>query len=139
MTLLAHSSEKWGERGPSKLPMGSSQIRFGPRWWCYVGRAKGDMVAEFDGNEGTPYQMRLSEPDGKPSFEVRGDVIDLGAKRRERGQRRDQIVRFVAEHRSEVTTQRELADMIEAEFGGKASTHKVNLSRGAYGGSDVAS
>jgi hypothetical protein len=68
--IIAHTSEKAGEYGYSRVPMGSSLIRFGPRWWGYVYRSRGQAVIEFDGNEGSPHKMMLTEPDGSPVFDV---------------------------------------------------------------------
>jgi AAA domain len=86
--IVAHTSDKTSEHGPSRIPMGSSLIRFGPRWWCYAHRARGRLLLDFDGNDGRPWELAVTAPDGSPHFDVLGEVTaDELAERSERRRR----------------------------------------------------
>ena len=137
--IVAHTSEKSGEHGPSTKPMGSSYIRFGPRWSCYAHRSRGSLVLDFDGNEADPWQLQVSKPNGRPeAFEVLAHIgaDELAERRSGRAQRQDdkrrRICQYVGEHRGSMTDAA-LAALIAEQFGGKISSHKTLLSRGAYG------
>jgi hypothetical protein len=88
--ILAHTSDKWTEHGPSRIPMGSSLIRFGPRWWCNAYRSGGRLHLEFGGNEGTPHNINVTEPNGKPAFDVieTSGADEVSARRGRRSQER---------------------------------------------------
>lgn len=136
--LLAHTSEKSGEYGPSRLPMGSSFIRFGPRWWIYVHRQRGVLLLDMEGNDGQPWQMTLTEPDGTPYFKKLGQVqADELAKRRR--ERTDRTKTKANSYQAFVLTEcqhlngLETAKAIFAKFGGKVATHQTQLSRRGYG------
>jgi len=140
--IVAHTSEKAGEHGPSRVPMGSSFIRFGPRWWCYAHRARGKLLLDFDGNDGRPWGLAVSEPDGTPSFDLLGETTaDELAERRERKSReratmtrehRERIAQFVLAE-CQGASRNATGERVAERFGGAAGTHKNQLSRGAYG------
>lgn len=140
--VLAHTSDKWTEHGPSRIPMGSSLIRFGPRWWCNAYRSGGRLHLEFDGNEGTPHNINVTEPDGKPAFDVieTSGADEVSARRERRSQERREATErerremgdYVLAECPELN-QTQAAERLSEQYGRKASTHEVNLSRGAYG------
>jgi hypothetical protein len=143
--VLAHVSDKPGPEGrPSRLPTGSSLIRFGPRWWALAWRGRGKVRLEFDGNGGGAWWLDLSEPDGTPRFAVFGSTSteELKEGRVKRAQQRDAKT---LDGRSDVGSwvvancqgmnREEAAAKIAAQFPGiTASTAKGALSRGEYGG-----
>jgi hypothetical protein len=140
--IVAHTSEKSGEHGPSTKPMGPSYIHFGPRWSCYAHRSRGALVLDFDGNDGRPWRMNVSEPNGTPEFEVIGETgaDELAERRNGRSRARDakrrQICDYVAGRRGSMTDAA-LAALLVDSFGGTLSTHRSNLSKGAYGSARV--
>jgi len=135
--VVAHTSEKSGEHGYSRVPMGSSLIRFGPRWWCYLHRSGGYLHLDFDGNEGMPHRVIVTEPDGRPRFDVVGVTTgdELASQRRARSKatldKNAEIGRFVA-RLGDGMTGKAKAERIAAEFGGSPATHQSQLSRGVY-------
>jgi AAA domain len=135
--MVAHVSEKRTEHGPSRIPMGSSYIRFGPRWWCLAYRSGGYLHLEFDGNRGTPHNIIVTEPDGTPCF----DVIETGEPRRrqrnlETKAKLDAKQDYVIAKCQGVNGQ-QTAEKLAAKFGGSASTHAARLSDGGYGVKNV--
>ena len=134
--VVAHTSDKWSDRGPSRIPMGSSLIRFGPRWWCNAYRSGGYLQLEYDGNEGTPHRITVNEPNGVPSF----DVVRTADSTEMRGQRRNvETMAKRAEFREYVLAEcqslngQQTAERLAERLGGSVSTHKTLLSRGGYG------
>jgi AAA domain len=90
--VLAHTSDKRGENGRvSDVPLGSSFIRFGPRWFAYAHRARGNLIVSFDGNGGRPWELTLTEPTGTPRFEVvsASTADELASRRAQRARERD--------------------------------------------------
>jgi energy-coupling factor transporter ATP-binding protein EcfA2 len=134
--VVAHTSDKWTDRGPSRIPMGSSLIRFGPRWWCNAYRSGGYLQLEYDGNEGTPHRITVNEPNGIPSFEVvrTADTDELRGQRRsvETLAKRAGIREFVLAECQHLNG-KETAKQIAEKFGGSESSHQTLLSRGGYG------
>lgn len=134
--LVPHTSDKWSEAGGySKIPIGSSLIRFGPRWWAFMYRARGNAVIAFDGNEGTPHTITLTEPDGTPVFDVISVEDELAARRKRQEETRrkaDEIRGYVLSECQGLNGQQTAAELA-ARFGGAASTHAGQLSRGGYG------
>jgi energy-coupling factor transporter ATP-binding protein EcfA2 len=135
--LIAHSSDKSGEHGYSRIPMGSSMIRFGPRWWIYAYRSRGSLHLQCDGNEGTPHNIVVSEPDGTPHFEVlrtedseeiRGRARDRAAETK--AKRADYRAFVLKECQGFSGT--DTADALAAKFGGSRNTHAARLSDGGY-------
>jgi hypothetical protein len=142
--VIAHVSEKRTDQGPSRLPYGSSFIRFGPRWWGLAWVSGDRLRVEFDGNDGAPWIMDLTGPDGVPRF----DVLDVttadqlrerkaGNQRKRRqatDDRRSQIGTWVLQNCQGLTV-REAAGKVAAEFPSEsAGAARNNLARGAYGG-----
>jgi hypothetical protein len=140
--VIAHSSEKSGEHGKSKLPMGSSVIRARARWTCFIESHYGNTRLTFSGNYGAPHQMTISPPNGAASFSVISAIgpekfaAEKRAKSRARGAateaKRQAIGDFVMES-CQGCTNAAAAERIAAEFDGTVGTHKSLLSRGAYG------
>lgn len=136
--ILAHSSDKASTGSYSRIPLGSSLIRFGPRWWVCANRRGGKLHLDCDGNEGTPHGIILSEPDGTPSFDVlkRVTADELRGRARDRSaetaQKRDRTREFVLSECQSLSG-KDTAVRIAERFGGAASTHEAQLSRGAYG------
>jgi hypothetical protein len=142
--VIAHVSEKWDSNGkPSRLPMGSSSIRFGPRWWGFAWKSDGRVRVEFDGNRGRPWSMDVSEPDGTPAFRVLSVMTpdELAHKREERRQRttrgrvtlarRDEIRALVLAEQPR--SERAAARLIADRFGMSENTARDRLRDGAYG------
>ncbi len=131
LLLVAHTSDKWSDHGPSRIPMGSSLIRFGPRWWINAYRTGGYLHLDFDGNEGTPHSIVVNEPDGNPRFEV----VRTGEARLKRAPdtmaKRTKIRDYVLSE-CQGLNQAKTAEKVAETFGGKKSSHEVQLSRGAY-------
>lgn len=136
LLLVAHTSDKWSDHGPSRIPMGSSFIRFGPRWWINAYRYGGNLHLDFDGNEGTPHSIITTEPNGTPFFNV-VRTLDTDEFR---GQRRGAETHAKHElFKTHVLTEcqalngQETAQELADHFGGSKSSHATNLSKGAYG------
>ena len=140
--VIAHSSEKSGEHGKSRLPMGSSVIRARARWTCFIESNYGNTRLTFDGNYGAPHQMIVSPPNGTAAFSVvsaigpeefaAGKLARSRTRRAQTEARREGIADFVLES-CQGLSQAVTAEKIEAQFDGAVSTHKTHLSRGAYG------
>ena len=133
--LVAHTSDKWTEHGPSRIPMGSSMIRFGPRWWINAYRSGGYLHLDFDGNEGTPHSIITTEPNGIPSF----DVIRTLDTDEFRGQRRGaethakrELIRTHVLTDCQALNGKDTAQALADRFGGSPSTHASALSKGDY-------
>jgi hypothetical protein len=136
---LAHTSEKKNENGfASDVPLGSTIIRTVPRWFVYVRRTQGSLVAAFAGNGERPWELRLSEPTDTPRFEVLSSSTadELASRRAAKAQERDRAKlnknaqmaawwRDNCQGMSDVKAGQMLAD----EFGGTAGTHRVNIGR----------
>ena len=144
--VLAHVTDKPGLDGKAaRLPIGSSLIRFGPRWWALAWRGGGKVRLEFNGNSGGAWWLDLSEPDGVPRFDVVGSKTtgELREGRETRARDRSDKTR---NDRSEVgdwvvancqgISREQTATAIVGQFGGryKASTAKSLLSNGTFGG-----
>lgn len=136
--IVAHTSEKSGEHGPSRVPMGSSFIRFGPRWWCYAHRPRDKLLLDFDGNDGRPWGLAVSEPDGTPWFTVLGETTaDELAERRDRRKRdrgdetlrrNREIARFWRDECQGISN-RAAGEKIAARFGGSADRHRQMITK----------
>jgi hypothetical protein len=135
--LIAHTSDKSGEHGYSRVPMGSSMIRFGPRWWIYAYRSRGSLHLQCDGNEGTPHNIVVTEPNGTPHFEVlrtegadeiRGRTRDRAAETK--AKRADYRAFVLKECQGFSGT--DTADALAEKFGGSRNTHAARLSDGGY-------
>jgi hypothetical protein len=141
--LIAHTSEKYGEHGKSRYPMGSSAIRARARWLWYVEKTKGRMLRNaFEGNHGPPHEIVTTPAIGFPSFAaVESASADELAERREQRRRNrtaerlnhnSEIAAFVAAECAGISNKSEIARMIAARFGGEAGTHRNRLRQGAY-------
>jgi hypothetical protein len=92
-------------------------------------------VIEFDGNEGSPHRMTLTEPDGTPVFDVLAVEDELEARRKrqdETRERADEMRRFILTSCQDLNG-KETAEKLAGKFGGTVSTHASQLSRKAYG------
>ena len=141
--IVAHTSEKTGEHGPSTKPMGSSYIRFGPRWSCYAHKSRGALVLDFDGNDGQPWALHVSEPNGKPqdlALRERIGADELADRRARRSRQRtddrknrsDGIRDFILAQCQQMNG-KEAAEAIAAQFGGSVSSYQSQLSRKSLG------
>jgi hypothetical protein len=147
VVLVAHSSEKTGERGKSPYPMGSSAIRARARRLWRVERYRGNLRLTFDGNGDAPSEVIVTPALGIPKFEVlataSADELDERRARRQRQRdgktraRADEIREFVLTKCQDMNGS-ETAEAIREGFGGSVSTHKSQLSRRAYGVKPIA-
>jgi hypothetical protein len=140
--LVAHSSEKAGEHGRSPHPMGSSAIRARARWLWRVERRTTDTRLSFHGNYAAEHEITVSLAAGTPRFEALGtvDSAELTERRvRRRRERSDQTrvksdqIREVVLSKCQGMNGKQAAELLAGRFGGAASTHEAQLSRGAYG------
>jgi hypothetical protein len=143
--VLAHVSDKKGVDGnPARLPMGSSLIRFGPRWWALAWKGGGKVRLEFDGNGGGGWWLDMSEPDGIPRFDVLGSTSTEELKEGRANRARQRAARTL-DDRSDVggwvvancqgMNREQTAEKIAAQFPDiTVSTAKAGLSKGWYGG-----
>jgi hypothetical protein len=142
--VIAHVSEKRTDQGPARLPYGSSFIRFGPRWWGLMWVSGERLRIEFDGNDGAPWNMDLTAPDGTPRFgvlaresadELRERKSGRQRKRKEETDDRRSRIGTWAVQNCQGCTVRQAAEKIAAEFPSESPDGaRNNLSRGAYGG-----
>lgn len=139
VVLVHHISEKTGPNGSSTTPMGHTSISAAARWKVrtYLPDT-GPLKLTCEGNYGPMHEIILSRPDGKPRFDVL-DTADAGKiadRRARRKVERDKakldknaaIAAFWRQH-CQGMTQRQAAEKIAAEFGGKAATHQPLISR----------
>jgi hypothetical protein len=137
VVLIAHTSEKFGEHGKSKFPMGSSAIRARARWLCRVERRANSTLLAFHGNEDSPHEIIASRANGHAHFDVIGtataEEIDERSHARQRAtlDKNAAIARYVATLDDGLTGVAK-AEKIAAEFGGSEFTHRSKLSRGVY-------
>lgn len=135
--VVAHTSDHAGERGYSRIPMGSSLIRFGPRWWCYARRGGGRLTLEFGGNAGAPHSIVVTEPDGTPYFEVldAAGSDELAERRRSRARRtldqRAEIGRYIADHCQGMSNSA-AARAVAEQFDLNPETVRSYISKGVY-------
>ncbi|MEU6699857.1 AAA family ATPase [Pseudonocardia sp. NPDC046786] len=109
VVIIGHSSEKVGANGhASDKPMGSSAIRAGVRWLCFVKRAKsGNLTLAFSGNHAEPHTLVVKHGPGA-RFEVvkamDSDAVKADAENRaqQRGAKtydeNRRIAEYVVEH-----------------------------------------
>jgi hypothetical protein len=140
--VIAHISEKTGEHGKSKYPMGSSAIRARARWLWRVERCRNGLRMTFEGNGDAPHEMIVSEANGVPSFDVLSTTgsDELADRRDRKARERQQKTRDQrSQYRDFVIGEcphlngAETAAAISARFGGAVSSHQSMLSKGAYG------
>jgi hypothetical protein len=143
--VLAHVSDKKGPDGQaSRLPIGSSLIRFGPRWWALAWKGGGKVHLEFSGNGGGGWWLDLTEPDGTPRFDVlggktTGELREGRVRRaRERGEKTEDDRSAVGDWviaNCQGKNRKEAAGAVAGHFPGyQVETAKGFLSDGAFGG-----
>jgi hypothetical protein len=124
--------------------MGSSLIRFGPRWWALAWKGGGKVRLEFDGNSGGGWWLDLTEPDGIPRFAVLGSTSTEELKEGRANRARQRAAKTL-DDRSDVgnwvvancqgMNREQAAAKVAAQFPDiKSSTAKSGLSKGWYGG-----
>lgn len=140
VVLIHHTSEKRGEHGTPKIPMGNTAISAAARWkWrVELPDIAGPATLTFEGNYGPVHEMIVTRPEGKPIF----DVIDVI--------KPDELVKRTIDRRADTQAKRaeirqfilgecislngkETAEAIAEKFGGSVRTHAAQISRHAYG------
>jgi hypothetical protein len=140
--LVAHSSEKSGERGKSPFPIGSSAIRARARWTWRAERRAADTRLTFSGNYAAEHEITVSLANGMPRFDViasaGADVLaDRRAKRtRQRSEARTKTADAIREYvliECQQMNGKQTAEAIAAKFGGSVSSYQSQLSRKSLG------
>lgn len=139
VVLVHHVSEKSGPGGPSTTPMGHTSISAAARWKVrtYL-PGNGPLKLTCEGNYGPMHEILLSRPDGTLRFDVLGaaDAEQITERRAQRKAVRDKTkldrnAAIAAFWRTNCHGMNydEASAKIAAEFGGKASTHRSQISR----------
>jgi hypothetical protein len=139
--LVAHTSEKYGEHGKSRNPIGHSAIRARARRLWLIEKRASNLKLSFSGNSDSESEIVTTLAKGTPKFDVldtsgADELTARRARRRRTASTRDrsgQIADFVVTE-CQGTNRNDTADLLAARFGGEASTHRGQLSRGAYDG-----
>lgn len=86
--LVHHTSEKPSEHGPRTTPMGHTAISAAARWKVRTYLPdNGHLIVTCEGNYGGKHELRLSRPNGQPTFDVistadTGELSDRYARRK---------------------------------------------------------
>lgn len=140
VVLIHHTSEKRGEHGVSKTPMGNTAISAAARWKVRVETpdVAGPTKLVLEGNYGPTHELIVTRPDGTANFEVI-DAVEAGELARWKMERNAGTVARRAEYREYVLAecqglnQTKTAEKLAEKYGGTKGTHTVMLSKGAYG------
>jgi AAA domain-containing protein len=139
VVLIHHTSEKRGDHGYSKTPMGNTAISAAARWKWRVETPDivGPSRLTFEGNYGPTHEMHVTRPAGAAHFDVLEVVEpDELAQRRRNRQRatldqRAAIGTFIATE-CQGLTQVDAASKVAQHFGLNPATVRTYIVKGIY-------